>query len=126
MFNREYKNLNAWILFCILTTLMQSGCGRYLNTRTMKLEDLNHSDPAVRVMAIKWAGENKLKQAVPQLVELLPHEDKAIRFYSIQGLVRITGTDNGYDYKADAKSRSAAVRRWRQFSNSNISSDHES
>ena len=124
MFNHKYSNLNTWLLFLVFTSLVQCGCDGPLGSN-MKLEDLKSPDPAIRVIAIKWAGENELRQAVPQLVDLLLNEDKAIRFYSIQSLVKITGTNNGYDYKADAERRSAAVKRWREFCNSNISSGHE-
>ena len=125
MYNHKYSNLNTWLLLLVFTSLMQCGCNRYFDSNP-KLENLKNSDPAIMVMTIKWAGENKLKKAVPQLVDLLQHDDKAIRFYSIQSLVKITGTNNGYDYKADAERRSAAVKRWGEFINSGIQSDHES
>jgi hypothetical protein len=70
-------------------------------------------------MAIKWAGDNKISPAVPQLVDFLQDEDKPIRFYSIEALRRITGTDCGYDYKASAQRRAAAVECWREFLKTN-------
>ena len=124
MINHKNGNLTACLLFLTGIPMILAGCSRALY-RNMDLADLQSPDPTVRVMAIKWAGENKVSQAVPQLVDFLQHDDRSVRFYAIQGLQRITGTDNGYDYKANPKSRAAAVQRWRDFINSNKSSDYE-
>lgn len=110
----DQGNITAWIGFLVAVILIQTGCNGPLD-RKMELEDLGNPDSAVRVMAIKWAGENKLSAAVPQLVDLLQHEDRSVRFYAIGSLERITGTDNGFDYKADPQKRAAAVQRWREF-----------
>ena len=96
----------------VLLTL--AGCGESFN-REMGLSDLEDPNPTVRIMAIKWAGDNKVSAAVPQLVNLLEDEDPSVRFYAIEGLRRITGTDNGYDYKSSALQRAAAVRRWQKL-----------
>ncbi len=72
-------------------------------------------------MAIKWAGDNKILPAVPQLVDSLQNEDKSVRFYSIEALRRIVGTDHGYDYKTAPHLRAAAVKRWREFLDANES-----
>ena len=124
MVNHKNTKLDACLWFWAGMILMQVGCSSPLGPN-IKLEDLQSPDPTVRVMAIKWAGENKVSQAVPQLVDFLQHDDRSVRFYAIQGLQRITGTDNGYDYKANPKSRAAAVQRWREFINSNKSSNYE-
>ncbi len=97
-----------------LIVLMLAGCNGPLD-RKMGLADLEHPNPAVRIMAIKWAGDNKISPAVPKLVDFLQDEDKSVRFYAIEGLRRITGTDHGYDYKAAVHHRAAAVKRWREF-----------
>ena len=68
-----------------------------------------------RIMAVKWAGDNQVSQAVPLLVDHLENEDKALRFHAIQALTRITGHDCGYDYKASAGSRAQAVACWRDY-----------
>ena len=104
--------------------LIQIGCNGPLD-RNMELKALDDPDLAVRVMAIKRAGENKVSSAVPQLVELLQHEDRSVRFYAIGSLKRITGTDNGFDYKANPTNRAAAVRRWREYIKSNKLSNYE-
>jgi hypothetical protein len=78
------------------------------------LNDLVDSDPAVRIQAIKWAGENKVEQAVPLLVDRLQEQDDTVRFFAIAALRKIVGTDHGFDYKADAASRAQAVQRWRE------------
>ncbi|MHC4455883.1 MAG: HEAT repeat domain-containing protein [Planctomycetota bacterium] len=94
--------------------LSLSGCGDSFN-RKMTLSDLESTNPTIRIMAIKWAGDNKISQAVPQLVDSLQNEDKSVRFYSIEALRRIVGTDHGYDYKTAPHLRATAVKRWREF-----------
>ena len=93
---------------------MMAGCDSPLNHK-MDLSDLGSPNPTVRIMAIKWAGDNKVSAAVPQLVNLLQDEDPSVRFYAIEGLRRITGTDHGYDYKTAPHIRAEAVKRWRNF-----------
>jgi len=124
MIDQKKSNLTVWIRLCVGVVLIQTGCNGPFD-RKMELKDLDNPDSAVRVMAIKWAGENKLSMAVPQLVDLLQHEDKSVRFYAIGSLKRITGTDNGFDYKTDPEKRAAAVQRWREFIKSNKSSNYE-
>lgn len=99
-------------------TLILAGCGNLFD-RKMGLSDLDNPNPTVRIMAIKWAGDNKISQAVPKLVDFLQDEDKSVRFYAIEGLRRITGTDNGYDYKTAPHIRAAAVKRWREYLKTN-------
>jgi hypothetical protein len=82
--------------------------------REPKLSDLEGCDPALKIRAVKLAGESELTSAVAPLVDLLQDEDRAVRYYAIASLRRITGTDLGYDFKADASSRSEAVARWRE------------
>ncbi|MHC4462382.1 MAG: HEAT repeat domain-containing protein [Planctomycetota bacterium] len=110
----------------VLLALMLVGC-RGPFDRRIGLTDLEHPNPAVKIMAIKWAGDNKISSAVPQLVDFLQSEDKPVRLYSIEALRRITGTDNGYDYKAAPHLRAEAVKRWREFIDANelLSNEHE-
>ena len=124
MIGQKKGNLTACIRLLVGVLLIQIGCSGPLD-RNMELKDLDNPDSIVRIMAIKWAGENKLSSAVPQLVDLLQHEDRAVRFYTIGSLKRITGTDNGFDYKADPKKRASAVQCWREFIKSNKSSNYE-
>ena len=124
MVDHKKTGLTTCLWFWLGIVLIQTGCSGPLS-RNMKLKDLQSPDSTVRVMAIKWAGENKLSQALPQLVDLLQHEDRSVRFYAIQSLRRITGTNNGFDYKANPKNRAAAVQCWREFINSNKSSNYE-
>jgi hypothetical protein len=102
-------------LWCwVLITVIFAGCGG-TSYREVGLSELESPDPTVRIMAVKWAGDNKVSSAVPQMVDLLQDEDVSVRFYAIEGLRRITGTDHGYDYKAAPPQRAAAVKRWREF-----------
>ena len=91
----------------------------------MGLSDLDSPNPAVRIMAIKWAGDNKVSSAIPRLVDLLHDEDTSVRFFAIEALRRITGTNNAYDYKAGPQLRAEAVERSREFIKSNGSQNHE-
>ena len=76
---------------------------------------LESSNSTVRIMAIKRAGDSKDSAAVPQLVDCLQNEDESVRFYAVEALRRVTGTDRGYDYKDPPQKRAAAVKRWRDF-----------
>ncbi|MHC4632245.1 MAG: hypothetical protein ACYS9C_13400 [Planctomycetota bacterium] len=73
---------------------------------------------AVAPSAAKW-------DAIPQLVDSLQDEDTSVRFYAIEALRRITGTDNGYHYKASPQLRAEAVERWRESLKSNGSQNYE-
>jgi hypothetical protein len=99
----------------VLAVVLFCGCGARRLDRKWTLSDLEDPDVTVRIMAVKWAGDNDVLRAVPYLVDNLQNEDKAIRFYSIQALSRITGKDCGYDYKASVSSRATAVECWRDF-----------
>ncbi len=79
------------------------------------IEDLEDERLTVRIRAIKWAGEEKVEAAVPLLVDRLEEQDESVRFFAIGSLERITGTDQGYDYKSGASQRAEAVKRWRAW-----------
>ena len=114
MINPKDSKLHACVLIWTATTLLLSGCGGPFD-RKIGLSDLESPNPAVRIMAIKWAGDNKVSAAVPELVNSLQDEDRSVRFYAIEALQRITGTDNGYDYKACPERRAEAIGRWREY-----------
>ena len=124
MINPKDINLCACVWFLAATILVLSGCGGPFD-RKIGLSDLDNPNPAVRLMAIKWAGDNKESSAIPQLVELLHDEDTSVRFFAIEALQRITGTNNGYDYKASPQLRAEAVDRWHEFLESNGSQNNE-
>jgi len=117
MVNLKHGKWSACLSSWVLITLMLAGCGPF--DRKFGLSDLESPDTRVRIMAIKWAGDNKISPAVPELVDFLQNEDKSVCFYAIEALRRITGTDHGYDYKAAPHIRAAAVKRWREFLDSN-------
>jgi hypothetical protein len=124
MIDPKDSNLRACVWFWTATALVLSGCGGPFD-RNMKLSDLDSPNPAIRIMAIKWAGDSKASSAVPRLVDFLQDEDASARFFAIEALRRITGTDNGYDYKASPQLRAEAVERWREFLVSNGSQNYE-
>lgn len=119
----SYLCASVW-LWAAATLVLLSGCGGPFD-RKMRLSDLDSPDPAVRIMAIKWAGDSKASSAVPRLVDFLHDEDASVRFFAVEALRRITGTDNGYDYKASPQLRAEAVERWREFLKSNRSENYE-
>jgi len=109
----EQKKRSKCVSRCVLVLLALSGCGTA--HRKYGVADLESQNPSVRIMAIKWAGDNKVLPAVPHLVDCLGNEDKAVRLYAIEALRRVTGTTYGYDYKAAPHRRAAAVKRWQEF-----------
>jgi len=124
MINPKDSNLHACVWILTATILGLSGCGGPFD-RKMGLSDLENPSPAVRIMAIKWAGDNNVSSAIPPLVNLLHDEDTSVRFFAIEALRRITGTNNGYDYKASPKLRAEAVERWHEFLKSNGAQNYE-
>jgi hypothetical protein len=75
---------------------------------------LNSDNPASRLYAIRAAGEQQDRSALPALVESLDSDDPAIRMMAISALERITGTRRGYDPYASAAQRQPAVEAWVQ------------
>jgi hypothetical protein len=124
MINPKDSILRACVWFWTATALVMFGCSGPFN-RKIGLSDLDSPNPAVRIMAIKWAGDNKASSAIPRLVDFLNDEDTSVRFFAIEALRRITGTNNGYDYKARPQLRAEAVERWREFLKSNGSQNYE-
>jgi hypothetical protein len=77
--------------------------------------NLSSPDPNDRAKAVIIVGQSGEASAVPLLVDRLEDEDEAVRFYAIQALVKIAGTDRGYRYYEPFWQRARAVRRWRSF-----------
>lgn len=71
-------------------------------------------NPSAKLYAIRNAGLNRDRDAVPELVESLSHDDPAVRMMAISALDRITGTRLGYNPFASSHERDAAVKRWEQ------------
>jgi len=101
------------LLFVLMMVLVFVGC-QFLGGER-EGAGLESSSSTVRIMAIKRAGDSKDSAAVPKLVDCLQNEDESVRFYAVEALRRITGTDRGYDYKDPPQKRAAAVKRWRDF-----------
>jgi hypothetical protein len=112
--------ISGWVL----TNTLLCGCGGPLD-RNFSLDDLSDPSPTVRIMAVKWAGDNKKQEAIPFLVDNLQNEDRSIRFYSIGALIRITDTDCGYDYKASPTVQKQAIECWQNFLISNETETNE-
>lgn len=113
MFDPRVQRKNSLRLCSILPGLiLLLGCNSA--NRQVGLVDLDDPDVVTRIRAIKWAGKNKVDQAVGALINNLAHEDPAVRLYAIRALVAITGNDHGYDYKSSAACRAQAIDRWRE------------
>ena len=76
---------------------------------------VSHSDPSVKIPAIKLAVRKNDLTAAGQLVKDLESDDPAVRFYAIEGLERLTGETFGYRYYDDAEQRKAALARWQEW-----------
>jgi hypothetical protein len=110
---RRYYRRFGVLLFVLMMVLVFAGCQSAGGQRDDA--GLESSNPTLRIMAIKRAGDSKDSAAVPQLVDCLQNEDNSVRFYAVEALRRITGTDRGYDYKDPPQKRAAAVKRWQDF-----------
>src|SRR5882672_4351869 len=95
--------------FVILAILL-AGCGRVGPFRAR----IGSDDVNERILAIKQAGEQKDRAAVPLLVDRLEDEDDAVRLFAIVALEKITGERFGYDYGQSAVLRTEAVEKWRR------------
>lgn len=90
--------------------LLISGCVH--PSRPLSVKD---PDPSVKIPAIKAAVRREDRSVAPQLVRDLDSDDPAVRFFAIQGLIRLTGRDLGYRFFDDKLQRQPAVARWRQW-----------
>jgi len=77
--------------------------------------DIQSEDPANRILAIRAAAEARDTQSVPLLVDRLEDEDRAVRFFTILALDKITGHRFGYDYAMPDVDRRKAVEKWRAY-----------
>ena len=78
-------------------------------------EDIQSENPAHRILAIRAAAEARDARSVPLLVDRLEDEDRAVRFFTILALEKITGHRFGYDYAKPGADRRKAVERWRAY-----------
>ena len=123
MVNRRHIELIVRMGCVAFVLLAVSACSPF--NRKVTFSDLESQDPLIRIRAMKWACDNNVHEAVPPLVDSLQSDDEAVRFYAIQTLRRITGTDCGYDYKSPADRRAAAVKHWREILDSKEWEDGE-
>lgn len=71
-------------------------------------------DPASKLYAIRRAGDERDRTAVPHLVERLHDDDPAVRLFAIEALERITNERFDYNPYASADDRHASVMQWDQ------------
>jgi len=72
-------------------------------------------DPANKIPAISAAVQKKDLRDAKQMVAGLDSDDPAIRFYSIEGLRRLTGQTFDYLFYDDAVARKPAIGRWQEW-----------
>ncbi|MBV8781102.1 MAG: hypothetical protein JO353_06865 [Phycisphaerae bacterium] len=72
-------------------------------------------DPTEIIPAIRIAVRARDQSVVPDLIKNLDSDDPAVRFYSNDGLKKLTGQDFGYLYYADDLVREPAVRKWQAW-----------
>ncbi|HUB26001.1 MAG TPA: hypothetical protein VL992_11280 [Tepidisphaeraceae bacterium] len=76
---------------------------------------ITSQDPDCLIPAIKEGVIAKDRKIIPYLVDNLQSDDSAVRFYSIDGLERLTGHDFGYVFYADEDQRKEAYLRWKKW-----------
>ena len=91
--------------------LLGTGCAKPWTYQA----NINSDDVNERILAIRKAGEEKDRAAVPLLVDRLEDEDSAVRFYAILSLERITGQRFGFDYARSDAARVKSVELWREY-----------
>ena len=95
--------------------LALGGCGASGQPSQDISRGLQNEDPSQRVQAAVQAGNARMPQAVPLLVDRLDDQDVEVRFAAIGALRRITGEDFDYRFNEPADLRAPAVGRWRQW-----------
>ena len=73
------------------------------------------ADPEGRIEALRRAADRGDRSAIPDLIALLDADESGQRMLAQQALLRMVGTDFGYDYAAPEPERRAASRRWRDW-----------
>ena len=88
-------------------------CGFATSCFSADPPSISSESPERLIPAIKHGVAANDHSIIPYLVKDLESEDAAIRFYSIDGLRRLTGQDLGYVYFDDEDKRKPAVDRWK-------------
>ncbi len=83
--------------------------------REIKPEDIDSLHPTFQVLAMQKSAEMEVPANLSRQVELLASEDPAVRFYAILSLKRLTGTDNGYNYRHDPAKRRESIAIWKTW-----------
>ena len=100
-------------LLAVFVSCLLAGCSRGLDES--KMSDIDSSVPAFQVSAMHKVAEAGNYEYLSRQIELLADEDSVVRFYAIMSLKKLTGTDNGYNYRYDAGRRYAAIKRWHKW-----------
>jgi hypothetical protein len=90
-------------------------CGMCASCIARDPPSITSSDPDCLIPAIKAGVAAQDRKIIPYLVDNLQSDDSAVRFYSIDGLERLTGKDFGYVFYADEDDRKGAYQRWKKW-----------
>jgi hypothetical protein len=103
----------VWRVMILLLAPACAGCGGQapgdLPAR------LQHEDPAVRIWAIKEAGQSGDPALVPLLVDRLTDSERDVRVFAAIALRKAVGRTMGYRHYAGREEQNAAVERWRAW-----------
>jgi HEAT repeats len=99
----------AAILLLALTLGAQTGC-----SAPPSAGGFDSPDPAAKLYAIRRAGKERNRAAIPDLVQQLQSDDPAVRMFAIAALEKITGQRLGYNPYAPPDERDGAVEKWVQ------------
>lgn len=103
---------NLLTSLALLVLLSSTGC--QLGGPRATDGGFDSENPGAILYAIHQAGEARDKSAVLPLIELLEHDDPAVRLFSINALERITGREDrfGYDPYASEYQRRKSIDQW--------------
>ena len=118
-----HLNTNNRIVYALFTLnaaaflISISGC--YKPVSDADISDLDSKYPTFRAVALHRTAQSGDMEHLARQVELLSDEDPAVRFYAIMSLKKLTGTDNGYDYRNSPSLRQQAIDRWEKWLENN-------
>lgn len=71
-------------------------------------------NPASKLYAIRRAGDQGDRAAIPKLVEQLDSDDPAVRLMAIEALERLTGARLDYNPYSSDEARESSIEAWQR------------
>ncbi len=109
----EMGSSSLLLILAVVQLAVVGGCGR--GVHEAEVSDIEGKYPAFQAAAMYKAAKEDNREYLARQVELLGDDDAAVRFYAIMSLKKMTGTDNGYNYRYDAVRRREAIERWKEW-----------